>query len=245
VPVSLSDGSVFGTFCVLSHEPNPALRERDVRLMGVLARLIADQLEQEERARREWSRAAAAGSVQALLSALEARDGYTEAHSHAVVELAVRVGRRLGVDDAELTELEWAALLHDIGKLGVADAILRKPGPLDDGEWAEMRRHPEIGERIVASIELLAHLAPTIRAEHERWDGGGYPDGLRGEEIPLASRIVLVCDAFHAMTSDRPYRVAMPVEDALEQLREHAGTQFCPRVCAAVLDLVAEERAAA
>jgi hypothetical protein len=236
VPVLLSDGSVYGTFCCLSHAPSPQLQERDVRFMHVLARLIADQLERQQRTSRAWRMAAAAGSVQALLAALGARDGYTEAHSHAVVDMSLAIGRRLGLDDQALTDLEWVALLHDIGKIGVSDDILRKPGKLTEDEWAQMRLHPQIGEQIIASMPPLAHLASSIRAEHERWDGGGYPDGLAGEQIPLASRIVLVSDAYHAMTSDRPYRAAMSRADAVAELSRNAGTQFCPTVTAAALD---------
>jgi HD-GYP domain-containing protein (c-di-GMP phosphodiesterase class II) len=115
-----------------------------------------------------------------------------------------------------------------MGKLGIPDAILHKPGPLNDEERAIMRTHPEIGEHVVAAMPQLAHLAAAIRAEHEHWDGTGYPDGLRGAAIPLESCIVLVCDAFHAMTSDRPYRTAMSPRAALEELTREAGRQFCP-----------------
>jgi len=184
-----------------------------------------------------------AGNVTALLAALEARDGYTQAHSSAVVALTTVVGRQLGLAGEALADLENAALLHDIGKIGIPDAILNKPGRLNDEEWDEIRRHSEIGEQIVASGPL-AHLAPVIRAEHERWDGKGYPDGLKGEEIPLASRIVFVCDAYHAMTSDRPYRKAMSHDDALAELARNAGTQFCPVTVAAALATIADCAAA-
>ena len=126
-------------------------------------------------------------------------------------------------------------MLHDIGKVGIPDAILQKQGPLDDRDWQLMRQHPVIGERIILASPGLAHLAPAIRAEHERWDGGGYPDGLAREQIPLASRITLACDALQAMTSDRPYRPAMTIDQAREQLRAGAATQFDPRVIDAVL----------
>ncbi|MDX6582249.1 MAG: hypothetical protein QOI10_1433 [Solirubrobacterales bacterium] len=233
VPVKLSDGSVFGTFCCLSHAPSPELEERDLRFMHILAQLIADQLEKDERTTAAWKQAAAAGSVQALLGALEARDGYTGDHSQAVVELAVAIGRSLDLDEAQLGELEIVALLHDIGKIGVPDQILRKAGKLTEEEWTQIRRHPVIGEGIVAAMPPLAHLAPCIRGEHERWDGGGYPDGLEGEEIPQLSRIVLVSDAYHAMTSERPYRSPMPVAEAIAELERNAGSQFCPRTAAA------------
>jgi response regulator RpfG family c-di-GMP phosphodiesterase len=238
VPVVLSNGETYGTFCCLSHEPVPELRERDVRFLEVLAQMVADQLEEQERAGELRRMAIAAGSVGALLAALQARDGYTEEHSTAVVELALAVGRHLGLDGAALGDLEYAALLHDIGKIGVPDAVLGKPAPLTAEEWVEMRRHPEIGEGIVASMPELSHLRAVIRAEHERWDGGGYPDGLKGDEIPLGAQIVLACDAFHAMTSDRPYRSAMAVEEAIAEIERNAGTQFSPVVAAAAVAVI-------
>jgi HD-GYP domain-containing protein (c-di-GMP phosphodiesterase class II) len=187
-----------------------------------------------ERLRREVR----AGKVYALLAALGARDGCTRQHSQAVVKFALPVGRRLGLDVDSLRDLESAALLHDIGKIGIPDSILKKRGPLTEEEWAQMRRHPAIGADIVASMATLSHLAPVTRAGHERWDGRGYPDGLRGTAIPLLARIVFVCDAMHAMTSDRPYRRAMPMRDALDELEQHAGTQFCPGTVTAALEVV-------
>ena len=240
VPVHLPDGAIFGTFCCLSERRAPTLGERDVRFLAVLGRLIGEQLEHEESAEHHRRVALTSHSVLALVAALEARDGYTEEHSRAVVELARHVGERLGLSDLELADLEHAALLHDVGKIGVPDAVLRKNGPLDDDEWAQMRRHPEIGERIVASIDPLAHLAQVIRAEHERWDGGGYPDRLAGEAIPLASRILLVCDAYHAMTSDRPYRRRLTREAAMRELEDGRGSQFCPSCAQIALDLIRE-----
>jgi HD-GYP domain-containing protein (c-di-GMP phosphodiesterase class II) len=235
VPVMLSDGAVYGTFCCLSHEPMPELRDRDVQFLKVLAQLVAHQVEEDARVRELRRLEMAAGNVSALLVALAARDGYTEQHSTAVVDLALAVGRRLGLDSAALADLEHAALLHDIGKIGVPDAILGKPGTLDATEWVEMRRHPQIGEAIVASMPALSHLAPVIRAEHERWDGGGYPDGLVGRQIPLAARIVFACDAYHAMISDRPYRAALPREEAIAEIERNAGTQFDPDAAAATI----------
>ena len=239
VPVVLADGEVYGSFCCVDHEPVPDLRERDVRFLQVLAQLVADQLDAEARQEEVRRLEVAAGGVGALLAALEARDGYTEAHSVAVVELALAVGRHLGMEDVALTDLENAGLLHDIGKIGIPDAILRKPGKLTAEEWVEMRRHPEIGERIIASMPALSHLAPVIRAEHERWDGGGYPDGLAGEEIPLVARIILACDAYHAMTSDRPYRAALPREEAVAEIERNVGSQFCPIGAPAMLAVLA------
>ena len=210
VPVSLADGSVYGSLCCVSAQPRPALRERDVHLLEVLARMIADQIDRERQQRRSARLEGEASAGQALLAALKARERYTAEHSEAVVELSTAVAEALGLTEDEIVQVSQVALLHDVGKLGVPEAILQKPGALNDAEWLILRAHPAMGERVVASIASLAHLAPAVRAEHERWDGGGYPDGLAGEHIPLASRICLACDAWHAMTSDRPYRAALP-----------------------------------
>lgn len=242
VPLQLSDGRLYGTMCCMSHSPNPSLQERDAELMALLARLIAEQIEQQEREARLRRLQIQEASVGALLAALDARDNYTGEHSEAVVTLAGTVARKLGLPEAEVQEVERAAYLHDIGKIGVPDAILNKPGPLDEQEWAMMREHPATGARLVASIESLSHLASYIRAEHERWDGKGYPDGLSGEDIPLASRIVLACDAFHAMISDRPYRRAMPVAEAVGELEHNIGGQFCPSTIPALVSVVRETR---
>jgi HD-GYP domain-containing protein (c-di-GMP phosphodiesterase class II) len=129
-----------------------------------------------------------------------------------------------------MKRLELGALFHDIGKIGIPSEILQKPGPLTDEEFAIVKEHPELGERILAPIDRLADVRPIVRACHERWDGLGYPDGRAGEEIPVEARIVLVCDAFHAMTTDRPYRTALDPAEAVRRLRESAGTQFDPTV---------------
>ncbi len=237
VPLILHDGELRGAFCCLKHTPVRELDERDVRVMEVLARLVADELGFRQSLRRIRAQEARDASLQALLAALQVRDDYTSDHSHAVVDLAVAVARRLGLEDEEITDVEQVALLHDLGKVGIPDAILRKPGPLTDEEWEVMRTHPAVGADIVGQLEALAHLQPAIRAEHERWDGSGYPDRLAGEEIPVPSRITLTCDAFHAMVSDRPYRSAMPRDAAVLELRRCSGAMFWPD---AVDALVAE-----
>ena len=169
-------------------------------------------------------------TVTALAAAMEAKDHYTADHAAALVSSALAIGRRLGFTEEELRELNYAAVLHDIGKIGVPGQILNKPGPLSTEEFATMTRHSVIGEQIIARVEHLRPVARIVRSAHERWDGTGYPDGLAGEEIPLASRILLVCDAYDAMTSDRPYRKAMSEEAATEELRDGAGSQFDPGV---------------
>jgi len=174
-------------------------------------------------------------TIAALSDALEANDAHTAAHAREVAELAARVGARIGIGPEEQRLLGYGALLHDIGKIALHPDLLGKPGPLDADELEEMRRHTLIGERLLAKIPFFAGVHPLVRSAHERWDGGGYPDGLRGEAIPLAARVISACDAYHAMTSDRPYRRAMPRELAIRELRDGAGTQFDPAVVRALL----------
>ena len=238
VPVVFSDGRLWGTFCVIGGEADPRLGERDLAFMQVLAQLVAADLERCELEARTVRSQIEANSVLALVAALDARDNYSAEHSEALVDLTGDVARRLGLDAGQTCEVKWMALLHDIGKVGVPDAVLHKPGPLNETEWALMRRHPEIGARIVSEVEGLSHMAPVILADHERWDGTGYPFGLTGESIPIASRITFACDAYHAMISDRPYRAAMSETDAAEELRRNAGTQFDPRVIEALLGVL-------
>lgn len=174
-------------------------------------------------------------TVSALASAIDVRDTYTSGHSQRIAELAVNTGRQLGCDENELVDIRWGALLHDIGKIGVPDEILRKPAALDPHEQAIMRRHPEIGARIVERVKNLSSVAPIIRAHQERYDGMGYPDGLQAEAIPLTARIISVVDAYVAMTDDRVYRKARTHAEALEELKRCAGTQFDPAVVKAFL----------
>jgi two-component system cell cycle response regulator len=176
---------------------------------------------------------AGAQSRDVLLRALAERSPDLGAHLSTVAELAVAVGRRIGLSGVALEQVRHAADLHDVGKVAIPDAILQKPGPLDDDEWAFMRRHTLIGERIVAAAPALRDVAALVRASHERHDGGGYPDGLAGDDIPLGARIVAVCDSFDAMVADRPYRAALAHDAALDELERCAGSQFDPVVVAA------------
>lgn len=172
-------------------------------------------------------------TLKALTAALETRDAETHGHSERVVTFSLRLGRELGLDRAQMTALEFGSLLHDIGKIGVPDAILRKPAKLDEAEWAKMREHPLHGQAILREIEFLAGASRVVAQHHERWDGAGYPLGLRGEEIDLNARIFAVADAFDAMISDRVYRRGRSYEAAAEELDTWSGRQFDPQVVTA------------
>jgi diguanylate cyclase (GGDEF)-like protein len=174
-------------------------------------------------------------TVEALANALEANDEYTSSHTRAIKDMALEVGRELGLDAKVLKRLELAALFHDIGKIGIPSEILAKPGPLTAEERATIETHPELGERILAPIARLDDVRAIVRHCHERWDGNGYPDGRMGDDIPIEARVIFVCDAFHAMTTDRAYRARLPVAQARKRLRDGAGAQFDPAVVRAFL----------
>jgi putative nucleotidyltransferase with HDIG domain len=173
------------------------------------------------------------------LEAVEARDAYTGRHSRRVRLIALAAGAELGLDEGELEALAEAALLHDIGKLAVPDEILLKPSRLTDEEWALMRRHSAEGARMIDELGAFDGVVPAVRHHHERYDGAGYPDGLAGEEIPLAARIIHAADAVDSMLTARVYQPARPARAALAELRRGTGTQFCPRCVAALVEAVA------
>ncbi len=179
-------------------------------------------------------------TVAALAAALEAKDAYTGGHAHVIAEFAVAVGEHLGMSGAELRPVQMAALLHDVGKIGIPEAILNKPGPLTVDEFDVMKRHTVIGADIIASIPGLDEVVGLVRSSHERWDGRGYPDGLAGLQVPRGSYVIAVCDAYHAMTEDRVYRVGMSAELALQELRRCSGTQFMPAAVEALEHVVAK-----
>jgi putative nucleotidyltransferase with HDIG domain len=207
-------------------------RERWERLREAILPQLATALESAQLI--EEVRKQHLATIAALSRSIEAKDGSTGEHTERVSELAVELARRLGYSGADLDAIEIGALLHDIGKIGVPEAILHKPGPLTDDEWKVMKRHPLVSEHILAGIGLSPTVLQIARSSHERFDGTGYPDGIPGIEIPLPARIVLVADAFDAITSDRPYRRGRSVIDALGELHLNAGTQFCPEVVAAL-----------
>lgn len=173
-----------------------------------------------------------------LAAAVEAKDPTTKEHLVRMTEHAVRLGHAMKLQRHQLTLLRYGAILHDIGKVGVSELILCKPGPLDAEEWEEMRQHPLIGEKICESLRFAEDVCPMIRYHHERWDGEGYVDGLAGGQVPLLARVLSVVDAFDAMTSDRPYRSALPLEEALRRLRHGAGTQSDPAIIAVFAEMM-------
>jgi HD-GYP domain-containing protein (c-di-GMP phosphodiesterase class II) len=224
---------------VAAHEPAGVLLV--VPLIGLLGALGR---EREQRIQHALQLSEAyRGSALLMGEMLEADDPYTGGeHTKGVLALALDVGHEIGLDARDQRDLEFGALLHDIGKLRVPDEILNKPGKLDPAEWAIIKRHPADGQEMLDRIGgVLAHVGLIVRGHHERWDGGGYPDGLAGSDIPLAARIICVCDAYSAMTTNRPYRGAMPVEEALSELRACSGAQFDPAVVEAVEKVVLRE----
>lgn len=177
-------------------------------------------------------------SLSMIAQAIDMKDPYTGRHARDASGVAVRVARSLGLPESEVRKVRVAGILHDIGKIGVSGKVIRKAGALEPEEMAQMKRHPLIGALIMQPVELLSGAAEIVRHHHEHFDGSGYPDGLRGEEIPIGARVVLVADAFNAMTTDRPYRRAMLKNEALRVLRENAGKQFDPKIVQALNSVV-------
>jgi putative two-component system response regulator len=222
-----------------------ALEHRDLRLAK---RAYENRLEELVRIRTaELGEALASledayrSTLKALTVALDKRDSETSGHSERVVNFSLRLGRELGLDAEQLRSLEFGSLLHDIGKIGVPDAILRKPASLDEAEWFEMRKHPLHGQQILSGVKFLEGAARVVAQHHERWDGTGYPVGLRGEQIDLNARIFSVVDTFDAVTSDRVYRRGRSYDAAVAELEEWAGRQFDPEVVEAFRRIPREE----
>jgi diguanylate cyclase (GGDEF)-like protein len=226
--------------CIVVLVPGEEFGERELRLLGGLAhqaKLAIANASSYEGLERTF-----VSTVEALANALEANDEYTSTHARWITDLSLRVGREIGLDERALKRLELGALLHDIGKIGIPSDILSKPGRLTAEERRIVETHPELGERIIAPIDRLQSVRPIVRHCHERWDGRGYPDGVSGEEIPLESRIIFVCDAYHAMTTDRPYRKRLSHNEAVRRLAEGAGSQFDPHVVGVALRVLEQVR---
>ncbi|HTU79434.1 MAG TPA: HD domain-containing phosphohydrolase [Solirubrobacteraceae bacterium] len=231
VPVRV-DGAVWGVLNIEATEPG-ALVEADAVLVETIAASFGEAV---HRARLIADLEGAFTTALAVLtSTVEAKDDYTACHGEDVAVLAERIALRMSLPNAQARDVRYAAMLHDIGKVAVPSEILLKPGPLTDEEWVTMRSHAAIGGELVARIDAFAHLAPAVRASHERWDGGGYPDGLAGEAIPLEARIIAACDTFDAIVTDRPYRAGRTPREACVELRRVAGSQLDPDVVHAVV----------
>jgi len=209
------------------------MKELSARLRGTAALLVSHLQRKNRQLLQSY-----VDTVNALIQAVEARDAYTRGHTERVTRMAKAMGRHLGLTEETLFVVEIASLLHDIGKIGIPDEILQKPGPLESGEYELVKQHPEQGSRMIDRILYLEQAVPQVLAHHERFDGSGYPRGLAGEDIPLPGRIIAVADVYDAMTSDRRYRKAMGRERALAVIREGAGKQFDPGVVEALLAVV-------
>jgi diguanylate cyclase (GGDEF)-like protein len=239
IPI-LVDDRLWGALDI-QEEAARAFEDADVRLLEAVADQLASALAaavQFERLERAYL-----ATAEALGAALESKDAHTAEHARSLVRNAEKVGRRLGMSDGELRDLRFAAAFHDIGKVAVPERILNKPGPLTEVERREVERHVEAGAEILAEVDFLEGALPLLRHSHEHWDGGGYPDGLAGDRIPLGARVILVCDAHDAMTADRPYRRALPPDAARDEIRSAAGRQFDSRVASAFLDAVGKRAA--
>jgi HD-GYP domain-containing protein (c-di-GMP phosphodiesterase class II) len=231
------DGRVWGVLNIEAAEPE-AFSEADAVVVEAIAASLGAALHRAQLV-AELERAFTT-TLAALSSTVEAKDDYTAAHGEDVAELAERVALRMGLNASRARDVRYAAMLHDVGKIAVPSEILHKPGPLDDAEWKVMRSHAAAGGELVERIDAFAHLAPAVRSSHERWDGGGYPDGLAGERIPLAARIIAACDTYDAIVTDRPYRAGRTPAEAVAELRRVAGTQLDEQVVAALLRELAD-----
>ena len=225
-------GSTWGVMNLEQEDPG-AFTEEDLLLAHIVASQVGAAIHRCQLV--EELEGAFLTTIGVLSDTVELQDSYTADHASEVADLAVAVGRRLGMEGVELDRLRYGALLHDVGKIGVPGELLRKPGPLTPEERERMDEHTAIGARMLQRIPFLAPVAPLVRSAHERWDGGGYPDGLAGEQIPRGAMVIATCDAFHAMTSNRSYRRAMDRPSAVRELEANAGTQFDPIVVAALL----------
>lgn len=233
-------GAVHGALVTEAHNPWRRFGAGDLEVLQELADLTGAALRHADRGLRLLARLDE--RICTFAEAIDERDGYTADHSRAVLELSWRLGERLSLELPDLFELELAALLHDIGKIAVPNAVLNQSRGLDAVEEELVQRHPVYGAELLSTVPGLEPIATIVRFHHERWDGRGYPDGLAGERIPLASRIVAVADAYDAMTSTRPYRGALSTEAALRELRAGGGLQFDPQLVEMFQEVLLEQR---
>jgi response regulator RpfG family c-di-GMP phosphodiesterase len=216
------------------------------QLVILIERILSDHfiLLLKEKERLESERALLLDSISSLISALEARDAYTKGHSTAVSVIASEMLALTGADSEDVHTLKIGGRLHDIGKIGVMDSVLLKPGKLTAEEFDHIKQHPSMGKNILQPIPSLANILPVVYCHHEHWDGGGYPEGLQGEAIPFWARLTAVADTFHALTSDRPYRKGMPYQKAFQIIRSIRGTQLCPQCVDIFFDWIRSKKSA-
>jgi HD-GYP domain-containing protein (c-di-GMP phosphodiesterase class II) len=235
VRISRTHGS---WLAALSFHPRRLFQPADLRVMALARRMLLNHHQQTHA--YEKLRDSLFGLVRCLTAAIDAKDPYTWGHSERVARIAVRLGKQMGLPAAVGSDLYLAGLLHDIGKIGIRDSVLRKPGRLTDEEFDHIKQHAVIGDRLISNLRALQHLRPGVRNHHERWDGRGYPDGLAGEDIPLQARILAVADSCDALMSERPYRPAVPPARIDEVMLQGAGTQWDPDVIAVFMTCRAE-----
>ncbi len=228
---------VIGVLNINKKTAGEKFRERDRRLLSILADQAAIAIENIQL--YEDMKHMYLGTIQTLAKAIDARDPYTKGHTARVTKYAVEIAREMQLPYKLIRNIEIASLIHDIGKIGIKDNVLLKPGHLSDSEYEKIKKHPRIGEQIIAPIEFLTNVAPLVLYHHERYDGNGYLEGLKAEEIPIGARIIHVADAFEAMTSNRPYSSGISKAKAVAELKTHNGRQFDPKVVKAFLRILA------
>ncbi|HHU50731.1 MAG TPA: HD-GYP domain-containing protein [Firmicutes bacterium] len=238
IPLFRTEG-IFGAI-ILSNMEEQLFRE-DINLLQIMAGQVSIALERIRMYNNLEENYLA--TIKALASSIEAKDPYTRGHSERVTKLSLLLGELMGLSSNELLNLKYGGLLHDIGKIGVSELILNKPGSLSAQEFNVIQKHPVIGADIVTPVSFLQGTLPLIRHHHERYDGSGYPDHISSKELPLSVRILTICDAFDAMSSDRPYRKALPLSTCIEELKNKAGSQFDPEIVSIFTNLLAENPA--
>lgn len=239
VPLKVKN-KVIGVLNVNSKKKEKRFTQRDLKLLSILADQAAVAIENIQL--YNDMKNMYLGTIQTLAQAIEAKDPYTRGHTDRVAKFAVKIALRMDLPPKLVRNIEYAALIHDIGKIGIKDSVLTKPSKLSESEYESVKKHTKIGEQILAPVEFLTNVAPLVLYHHEHFNGEGYMEGLKGEEIPLGARILNVADSFEAMTSERPYSKGRSLESAMQELKDKSGIQFDPRVVEVFLEILEEDR---